>query len=101
MSVYSSSTGWPASCSVPNQSPINLSQSSSKPCDLMCELVMDDAMIPQANVVVSDEGLILDNEAGLGSCKFSTFSHSKVLTLQAIGNRRNHLASLRGHLEKS
>lgn len=37
----------------------------------MCELVMDDAMIPQANVVVSDEGLILDNEAGLGSCKFN------------------------------
>ena len=32
---------------------------------------MDDAMIPQANVVVSDEGLILDNEAGLGSCKFN------------------------------
>lgn len=37
----------------------------------MCELVMDDVMIPQANVVVSDEGLILDNEAGLGSCKFN------------------------------
>jgi hypothetical protein len=28
-------------------------------------------MVPQANVVVSDEGLILDNEAGLGSCKFN------------------------------
>jgi len=71
MSVYSSSTTWPASCSVSNQSPINLSQSSAKPCDLMCELVMDDVMVPQANVVVSDEGLILDNEAGLGSCKFN------------------------------
>ena len=71
MSVYSSSTTWPASCSIPNQSPINLSQSSAKPCDLMCELVMDDVMVPQANVVVSDEGLILDNEAGLGSCKFN------------------------------
>lgn len=71
MSVYSSSTTWPASCSVPNQSPINLSQSSAKPCDLLCDLVMDDVMVPQANVVVSDEGLILDNEAGLGSCKFN------------------------------
>jgi len=71
MSVYNSSNTWPASCSVPNQSPINLSQSSAKPCDLMCELVMDDVMVPQANVVVSDEGLILDNEAGLGSCKFN------------------------------
>jgi len=37
----------------------------------MCELVMDDVMVPQANVVVGDEGLILDNEAGLGSCKFN------------------------------
>ena len=37
----------------------------------MCELVMDEVMVPQANVVVSDEGLILDNEAGLGSCKFN------------------------------
>ena len=71
MSVFSSSNTFPASCSVPNQSPINLSQSSAKPCDLMCELVMDDVMVPQANVVVGDEGLIVDNEAGLGSCKFN------------------------------
>ena len=69
MSIYSSSTSW--SCPNVNQSPINLSQSSAKPCDLLCELVMDDVMIPQANVVVSDEGLILQNTAGLGSCKFN------------------------------
>jgi carbonic anhydrase len=37
----------------------------------MCELVMDDVMVAQANVVVGDEGLIVDNEAGLGSCKFN------------------------------
>jgi len=37
----------------------------------MCELVMDDVMVPQANVIVGDEGLIVDNEAGLGSCKFN------------------------------
>lgn len=71
MSVYGSSNTWPASCSVANQSPINLSQSSAKPCDLLCELVIDDVMVPQANVVVGDEGLIVDNEAGLGSCKFN------------------------------
>ena len=54
-----------------NQSPINLSQSSAKPCDLMCELTFDDAYISQANVIVSDEGLILQNQASLGSCKFA------------------------------
>lgn len=69
MSIYSSSTSW--TCSTSNQSPINLSQSSAKPCDLLCELVMDDVMIPQANVVVSDEGLILQNTAGLGTCKYN------------------------------
>ncbi len=69
MSIFSSSTSW--GCPGTDQSPINLSQSSSKPCDLLCELVMDDVMIPQANVIVSDEGLILQNTAGLGSCKYN------------------------------
>lgn len=69
MSIYSSSTSW--ACPSSNQSPINLSQSSAKPCDLLCELVMDDVMIAQANVMVSDEGLILQNTAGLGSCKYN------------------------------
>ncbi len=69
MSIYSSSSSW--TCPSTDQSPINLSQSSSKPCDLLCELVMDDAMIPQANVIVSDEGLILQSTAGLGSCKYN------------------------------
>ena len=69
MSIFSSSTSW--GCPGTDQSPINLSQSTSKPCDLLCELVMDDVMIPQANVIVSDEGLILQNTAGLGSCKYN------------------------------
>ena len=69
MSIYSSSTTW--TCPTSDQSPINLSQSSSKPCDLLCELVVDDAMIAQANVMISDEGLILQNTAGLGSCKYN------------------------------
>ena len=58
-----------------NQSPINLSQSSSKPCDLMCELTFDDAYISQANVIVSDEGLILQSQTNLGSCKFAGESY--------------------------
>lgn len=69
MSVYSSVTG--GQCGGPNQSPINLSQSTTEPCDAMCDLVFDDAYISQANVVISDEGLILQNDAGLGSCKFN------------------------------
>jgi carbonic anhydrase len=69
MSIYSSSTSW--GCPATNQSPINLSQSSAKPCDLLCELVMDDVMIPSANLMVSDEGLILQSTSGLGSCKYN------------------------------
>lgn len=71
MSIYGSSSSWGDQCVNSNQSPINLSQSSAKPCDLMCELTFDDAYISQANVIVSDEGLILQNQAGLGSCKFA------------------------------
>jgi len=58
------------------QSPINLSQTASKPCDQLCELTFDDAYIQQANVIVSDEGLILQNNAGLGSCKFNGDSYN-------------------------
>ena len=75
MSIYSSSSSWGEQCVNSNQSPINLSQSSSKPCDLLCELTFDDAYISQANVIVSDEGLILQSETGLGSCKFSGESY--------------------------
>ena len=69
MSIYASSSSW--GCSSANQSPINLSQSSAKPCDLLCELVMDQVQVPQANVMISDEGLILQNTAGLGTCKYN------------------------------
>ena len=57
-----------SSCS---QSPINLSQTTAKPCDLLCDLVMDDAMIPEANVIISNEGLLLQSTTSLGSCKFN------------------------------
>jgi len=71
MSIYSSTTGWTAQCSTSEQSPINLSQSTAKPCDLMCDLVFDDAHIAQANVIISDEGMILQSSPGLGSVKFN------------------------------
>jgi carbonic anhydrase len=71
MSIYSSSTTWGGQCASTQQSPINVSQSSAKPCDLLCDLVFDDASIPQANVMVSDEGIVLQNTPGLGSCKFN------------------------------
>ena len=71
MSVYGSSSTWGGQCSATNQSPINLSQSSAKPCDSLCDLVFDDAYISQANLMISDEGLILQSTSGLGSCKFN------------------------------
>jgi carbonic anhydrase len=71
MSIYSSTTAWTAQCSTSEQSPINLSQSTAKPCDLLCELVFDDAYISQANVIISDEGMVLQSTPGLGSCKFN------------------------------
>ena len=76
MSIYGSSSSWGDKCSGSDQSPINLSQSSSKPCDLMCELTFDDAYISQANVIVSDEGLILQSQTNLGSCKFAGESYT-------------------------
>jgi len=75
MSIYGTSSSWGDQCMNSNQSPINLSQSSSKPCDLMCELTFDDAYISQANVIVSDEGLILQSQTNLGSCKFAGESY--------------------------
>jgi len=76
MSIYGSSSSWGDQCTNAEQSPINLSQSGSKPCDLLCELTFDDAYISQANVIVSDEGLILQSQTGLGSCKFAGESYS-------------------------
>jgi len=76
MSVYAGSSSWKDQCTNSDQSPINLSQSSAKPCDLVCELTFDDAYISQANVIISDEGLILQSQTGLGSCKFAGESYS-------------------------
>jgi len=69
MSIFSSNN-WPPSCSSAKQSPINLTQSGAKPCNLSCDLVMDDGNVTQASVSVSNEGLILESSSSLGSCKF-------------------------------
>ena len=78
MSLFSSQTTWPPQCLSANQSPINLSQSSAKPCNLTCDLVMDDGYISQATVLISDEALVLVSfpSASLGSCKFRGESYN-------------------------
>jgi carbonic anhydrase len=56
MSLFASANMWAESykaCGAPNQSPINLSQSFAKPCDLLCELAVPDVAIPTA-IIKSD-----------------------------------------------
>lgn len=69
MSIYNSSNNW--TCPSEDQSPINLSQTTAKSCDMLCEFSMESTLIAQANVIISDEGLVLQNTAGLGSCKYN------------------------------
>jgi len=93
MSLFSSQATWPPQCLSANQSPINLSQSSTKPCNLTCDLVMDDGYISQATVSLSNEGLFLMTNSGLGSCKFRgqsyvcrglTINHPSHHTLEGV-----------------
>ena len=74
MSIFSSNN-WPPSCSSAKQSPINLTQSGAKPCNLKCDLVMDDGFVTQATVSISNEGMILESSSSLGSCKYSGESY--------------------------
>ena len=64
-------------CSGPNQSPINLSQSFTKPCDLLCDLVFDTGSPQQGTVwnrnwgdTGDPKGLMLQSDS-LGSCKLN------------------------------
>jgi len=68
MSIYSKQTSWSGQCSGSNQSPINLSQSIAKPCNLSCDFKMDDGQVTSGMGMISDEGLLLFGN--LGSCKF-------------------------------
>lgn len=71
MSIYSNQT-WAGACMSANQSPINLSQSSAKPCNLSCSFSFDDTSgVIRPYLRISDEGLIMGGPATqLGSCKF-------------------------------
>lgn len=71
-----------------NQSPINLSQSSSEPCDLLCEFVMDEVLVSQATVSTTNEGVFIYSSAGLGSCKFNGDGYTCNLVL--ISHPSNH-----------
>jgi carbonic anhydrase len=56
MSVFDSASNWPDSykaCGAPNQSPINLTQSTAVPCDRLCELNIDDVVVTDATVLNS------------------------------------------------
>ena len=68
MSIFSSQSTWGGACSGANQSPINLSQSIAKPCNLSCELIFDEGLVSTSEVSITDEGLLLTGN--LGSCKF-------------------------------
>ena len=82
MSIFSSQSSWTGQCSGSNQSPINLSQSIAKPCNLSCDFKMDDAQATSAGVQISDEGfLIYNNSGGLGSCKFRDTTYQAIALL--------------------
>ena len=65
MSIFDSASSWPdrfKACGAPNQSPINLSQSFSVPCDRLCEWIVDEVSVGEAHLANHSEnhgGLIL------------------------------------------
>jgi len=86
----------------PNQSPINLSQSTSQPCDLLCQLVFDDVYPTSAQVSIESNKThsyaIISNTAGLGSCKFNNDGYTARMVL--INQRSNHtIESIQGDAE--
>jgi carbonic anhydrase len=79
MSIFSSQSTWAGACSGANQSPINLSQSIAKPCNMSCDLVFDDGLATTGLSVITDEGLMMSGN--LGSCKFRGESYTCVVIL--------------------
>jgi len=75
MSLFANSGKWGGACSGANQSPINLSRSIAKPCDILCDLVMDDGYVNDAYVYVTPEGLVLASQS-LGTCKYNGSGYS-------------------------
>ena len=55
MSIFASTDTWTdeyKACGAPKQSPVNLSRSFAKPCDRLCELLLDKVAIPQATATI-------------------------------------------------
>jgi len=75
MSGFANSGKWGGTCSGANQSPINLSQSIAKPCDILCDLVMDEGYVGDAGVYIFDMGLVLSSQS-LGTCKYNGEGYS-------------------------
>lgn len=75
MSLYTSATSWASTdkaCGAPKQSPLNLSQSFAKPCDLLCELVLDDVSVDSVSMIGdSERGLTLTYGQAKPTCKFN------------------------------
>lgn len=68
-SIFESSSSWPdkyKGCGAPHQSPINLSQSFSVPCDRLCEWTIDEVSVGEA--YISDESI---NKGGIVLSDFS------------------------------
>jgi carbonic anhydrase len=76
MSLFQSATSWQEQskqCGAPGQSPINLSQSFAKSCDLLCELAIDDVTPGTAEMIGSTErGLTLTYKNAPPTCKFNS-----------------------------
>ena len=85
MSLYGSATSWPESakaCGAPKQSPINLSQTFAKSCDLLCELVLDDVAVDTAEMLGdSERGLILTYGQAKPTCKFKGDGYTAVKSI--------------------
>ena len=91
-------------CSGPNQSPINLSQSFTKPCDLLCDLVFDTGSPSQGKVWNRDwgetydpKGLRLDSES-LGSCKLNGEGYSAA-SVSVVHPSRHTIENLQADAE--
>lgn len=82
MSLFSSTTGWPTACTGPNQSPINLSQSFAKECELLCDLSIDEVSVSSAEMMGDTErGLILTYASTKPSCTFKGDGYTATYSL--------------------
>lgn len=88
MTAYSSDARWGAACKGSNQSPINLSQSFAKPCDILCDLVFDEGYVSSGYVMSAAEGLVLYSQTGLGTCKYNGTGYT--CNILVVNHPSNH-----------